>query len=615
MRTPRRFARQGTWLAGALAALVIFAPVAAQTVQPTRSDLSPAVRSERPGGRCELGPRREIFVAEVVRAVPGKDPAKRDAEAFLFLPQTTFRQTVHQLVCVPKPHEILTDRWGNQIVHFVLGKPQAGQLLQAGWLARITVAAARIELDPNAAAPGDEAVAEAPQRYLADSEKYVLTSPAVRATADRLAASGADPQDVCRAIHEHLKKSLVYERIGGHDDAAKVLARGTGSCSERAFCWIALCRARGVPARYTGGLLCGRDFAFYDDAHHRWAEIFLPRYGWLPVDRCSDAFNAFTVGNGLLQLCWCGEGGPPIGWGYIGRTVDARLDKFICPAAQAGPFDRLAGWTERLFAAPSLDGQGPLLTQLEAEDSRGAIPVLQSFLYASDEAVVGRAARRIFALEPRAGAQLRSAMRSLPAAAEALHDALASHLDTFRGRRCYDEWVDLFNGRDLAGWTGEVQGFQVAGGMLAGRGRGGRIFAPYGTRRWYQIEIEFALNGTAPLTLILADDGEGQQLQIPFWTDKDRMRNRVVGAGNTKVGAYAARAQGSQTARVTVVDDELALALDGAQVLTLRNPAVAPGRIGIAAGRDATAARLIKLRVRELTRESAAQELLRAKAR
>jgi transglutaminase-like putative cysteine protease len=39
-----------------------------------------------------------------------------------------------------------------------------------------------------------------------------------------------------------------------------------------------------VPARYVGSLVVRGDDASYDDVFHRWNEIYLPGYGWVPVD-------------------------------------------------------------------------------------------------------------------------------------------------------------------------------------------------------------------------------------------------------------------------------------------------------------------------------------------
>jgi transglutaminase-like putative cysteine protease len=63
-----------------------------------------------------------------------------------------------------------------------------------------------------------------------------------------------------------------------------VLERGNGSCSEYTFAYIAMCRSVGIPARYVGSLVIRGDKASLDDVYHRWVEIYLPNFGWVPVD-------------------------------------------------------------------------------------------------------------------------------------------------------------------------------------------------------------------------------------------------------------------------------------------------------------------------------------------
>ncbi|MBN2545388.1 MAG: IPT/TIG domain-containing protein [Spirochaetes bacterium] len=63
--------------------------------------------------------------------------------------------------------------------------------------------------------------------------------------------------------------------------AMDCLETGIGDCSVYSFLFCALCRAAGVPARAVAGHVI-----FIDEtiSVHVWAEFFLPKYGWIPVD-------------------------------------------------------------------------------------------------------------------------------------------------------------------------------------------------------------------------------------------------------------------------------------------------------------------------------------------
>jgi len=63
--------------------------------------------------------------------------------------------------------------------------------------------------------------------------------------------------------------------------AIDCLGTGVGDCSVYSFLFCALCHAAGVPARAVAGHVI-----FIDETInvHVWAEFFLPKYGWIPID-------------------------------------------------------------------------------------------------------------------------------------------------------------------------------------------------------------------------------------------------------------------------------------------------------------------------------------------
>ena len=77
---------------------------------------------------------------------------------------------------------------------------------------------------------------------------------------------------------------MEYELSGGWDIAPEVLKRGKGSCSEYSYVFISMMKAAGIPTRYIGSVVERGDRASIDGVFHRWTEIYLPGYGWIPVD-------------------------------------------------------------------------------------------------------------------------------------------------------------------------------------------------------------------------------------------------------------------------------------------------------------------------------------------
>jgi len=127
-----------------------------------------------------------------------------------------------------------------------------------------------------------------------------------------------------RKIHQYLIGHLHYLMDGEWDTAPTVLANGHGSCSEYSFVFIALCKAAGLPVRYVGSTCYRKELAYMDDVYHRWVEVYLPNYGWIPADptrgdRTTRRDQAYPIGlvlNTALITTQSGGGSSTMGWTY-----------------------------------------------------------------------------------------------------------------------------------------------------------------------------------------------------------------------------------------------------------------------------------------------------------
>lgn len=569
----------------------------------------PRVREEKTGGRVELGRPREVFVMVVARALarPGGG-LPQDAHALMYLPPTTERQTVHQLACLPAPAEVTRDPWGNEIARFVLDRPGPGGVATACWMARITLRPLTTRLIEGVPPPAAKEAEAARRLYLGDNPAYQLTSGPVREAVESLRASASDPKAYCEALFRYLKARLVYERAGGWSNAAKVLQQGKGSCSEAAYCWIALARANGIPARYTGALNCSLGDGAYDAARHRWAEVFLPKWGWVPADHFGIRdFAAPGVRTHLLQLCWCADGTPPMGWQYHAAGRQAAIAVFSCPAEKASAFAKTLTLAERVFGNEGAAAARGALAEIESSGAHDVIPLLEDFLYWRDEELARRAARKLYALVPRTARELRPRVRDFPEAWEAMNAGLLALASPGHREPETATWNDCAPGGDLTGWAGDTRGLQVVDGEIRSQSEQRLCLAPRRVGRWYELEMEFNVPDNAHADLVLADAGLGRRVHVPFWTGQSKARNRLVGA-NSVVGSYAAQPGQWHKARVLVCDDEMWLDLDGKRALYARDGAIGPGRVGFATGNEPGPVRIRSFRVRDLGRDQAQAE-------
>lgn len=184
----------------------------------------------------------------------------------------------------PAPASTATDRWGQPVARFHRDDLPAGQISTVQMKARVRARAIQYVIHPHKVQKLWKIPAEVRRRYLEDAGKYDIHDPRIKDAVTEAVGSERNPYWIARKIYDYLLAHMHYERVGGWDVAPKVLHRGSGSCSEYTYVYIAMCRAAGLPARYVGSLVVRKDDASYDDVYHRWAEVYLPPYGWVPVD-------------------------------------------------------------------------------------------------------------------------------------------------------------------------------------------------------------------------------------------------------------------------------------------------------------------------------------------
>jgi hypothetical protein len=126
--------------------------------------------------------------------------------------------------------------------------------------------------------------------------------------------------------------------------------RGTGTCQNYALLFVALCRAKGIPARTVHGINLPGELPIenekIEDWSHSWAEIYLPNYGWVPADPIYLEYSkidlgelptfriVLAIGNNIslnpactnAEQCWyCGIDGKALFIGYPIPYVDYRF--------------------------------------------------------------------------------------------------------------------------------------------------------------------------------------------------------------------------------------------------------------------------------------------------
>jgi hypothetical protein len=223
-----------------------------------------------------------------------------------------------------KPTDFVTDRWGQKTAHFHFENIKAGETKTVEMTTVAKTWEVRYYIFPDKVGTLDQVPKEISSKYLEDNEKFQIAHPVIQGAVKQVVGDQKNPYWIVRDIFDYINAHMYYEMTGGWNTAPTVLSRGNGSCSEYTFVFISMCRAAGIPARYAGSVVVRGEDASMDDVFHRWAEVYLPGYGWIPVDPSGgdqdwprDQAAAIGSVRGTLLITTQGGGGSEtLGWTY-----------------------------------------------------------------------------------------------------------------------------------------------------------------------------------------------------------------------------------------------------------------------------------------------------------
>ena len=233
------------------------------------------------------------------------------------------QKIVEPLVFSPTNVSFVKDNWGQKFA-FLEGGIPALKSLELGYRTTIETRDLKFFILPEWVQPLDKIPAKIRKKYLVDGHKLKLNDPYIKNLVNKIVGDETNPFWIAFKIHKYLHLNITYKMTGGWNAAPTILKRGNGSCSEFTFSFIALSRAAGLPARYEAGLVVRGDDGSIDDVYHRWVQVYLPPFGWIPVDPSSgipattmDVARSFgSLSHRFFITTYSGGDSPYLGWNY-----------------------------------------------------------------------------------------------------------------------------------------------------------------------------------------------------------------------------------------------------------------------------------------------------------
>lgn len=223
-----------------------------------------------------------VFNHRITNFGPGK---VLTADVYFGIPVDRPNQDIHgEITFSPEPTDFVADKWEFNTAHFHYEDIKALKKQYTEMKVGVTTYDVRYFIYPEKVGTLEDIPKEITSLFLENNEKYQYDHPIIQNALKEAIGDEKNPYKIARKIYKYLMTKMYYEMAGGWNTAPTVLARGNGSCSEYSFVYIAMCRAAGLPARYVGSVVIRGDYASMDDVYHRWVEVYLPNYGWVPVD-------------------------------------------------------------------------------------------------------------------------------------------------------------------------------------------------------------------------------------------------------------------------------------------------------------------------------------------
>jgi transglutaminase-like putative cysteine protease len=261
------------------------------------------------------------YTHQVMNFGPGKI---KTLDIYIAIPVNRDNQQILSINFKPKPTDFVTDRWGLKTAHFHYNNVPAGKKVEANMIVKAKMWDVYYFIYPDKVGTLADIPQQIKKKYLVDEAKYQYHSPIIQNAVKQAVGNEQNVYWIVRKIFDYVRKHMYYQMSGGWNTAPTVLARGNGSCSEYSFVFISMCRAAGVPARYVGSVAERGEAASTDDVFHRWVEVYMPNYGWIPVDPSggdaklpADQARGFGhLSRRFLITTQNGGGSKTMGWTY-----------------------------------------------------------------------------------------------------------------------------------------------------------------------------------------------------------------------------------------------------------------------------------------------------------
>ena len=191
-------------------------------------------------------------------------------------------QSVQIMNMSPRPCSEIKDRWGNRIAEYSITLPPGDHKdIVIDYRVRLCNYVTDIDWEK---IPLRCEYPEEVRPFLLPEGHIESDNPLMKNLSSGI--TEGEPHSYFQAlkIYDHIMDECTFELEREPQSALSALKSRVVQCCDSTLLFIALCRARGIPARYIGGLYLGLEEGDEYDCTHCWAQVYMPAYGWIDAD-------------------------------------------------------------------------------------------------------------------------------------------------------------------------------------------------------------------------------------------------------------------------------------------------------------------------------------------
>jgi transglutaminase-like putative cysteine protease len=221
--------------------------------------------------------------------IPGLPAEGKISKIWIPLPQSDSYQAISELK-IESPFSYTTHRdseYGNEYAYLEVPAAKIGSSTEVRVNFQARRQEHRVALAGNENAASMGAGTGNLQRFLQPDRRVPLQGVIGELSAQETRGI-QDPLAKARAIYDYVIATMRYDKSGtgwGNGDAIWACTAKRGNCTDFHSLFIGMMRAAGIPARFEIGFPLPADqHAGTIPGYHCWAQFYIDRYGWIPVD-------------------------------------------------------------------------------------------------------------------------------------------------------------------------------------------------------------------------------------------------------------------------------------------------------------------------------------------